>query len=38
MIKKWKNAKKNCEEHSETCWWVHWNEWTSFPTLTINKG
>jgi len=19
MIKKWKNAKKNCEEHGETC-------------------
>jgi len=35
---KWENAKKRCEEHGETCRQVHWNEWTSFPTLTVNTG
>jgi len=38
MIKKWKNAKKHCEEHGETCRKVQWNEWTLFPTLTVNTG
>ena len=35
---KWNNAKKICKEHGETCRYVHWNEWTSFPTLTVNTG
>jgi len=38
MIKKRKNAKKGCKEHGETCRYVHWSEWTSFPTLTVNTG
>jgi hypothetical protein len=38
MIKKWKNTKKSCKEHGETCRYVHWNEWTSFQTLTVNTS
>jgi hypothetical protein len=38
MIKKWKNSKTSCKEHGETFQYVHWNEWTSIPTLTVNTG